>query len=88
LVKVNELVSPDVVLTSFTNPTEDTPIQDYLILISKIFKNKSILVSGRLFYLNNAKIDFPNNVCLLNSFEELKNMLSSANFTVNEAKSN
>ena len=88
LLKVNELVSPDVVITSFTNPTEDTPIQDYLKLISKIFKNKSILVSGRLFYQNNVKIEFPNNVCLLNSFQELKNMLTSVNFTVNEAKSN
>jgi hypothetical protein len=77
-----------VVITSFTNPTEDTPIQDYLKLISKIFKNKSILVSGRLFYQNNLKIEFPNNVCLLNSFQELKNMLTSVNFTVNEAKSN
>lgn len=88
LLKVNELISPDVILTSFTNPSEDIPLQDYLKSISKIFKNKSILVSGRVFYQNNLKIDFPNNVCLLNSFEELKNMLTSVNFTVNEAKSN
>jgi DNA-binding transcriptional MerR regulator len=88
LVKVNELVTPDVILTSFTNPIEDKSIQDYLKTISKTFKNKLILVSGRLIQQSNQKIDFPNNVCLLNSFEELKNMLSSANFTVNEIKHN
>lgn len=88
LVKVNELVSPDVILTSFTNPTEDKLIKDYLKIISKTFKNKLILISGRFIQQSNQKNDFPNNVCLLNSFEELKNMLSSANFTANEIKHN
>jgi DNA-binding transcriptional MerR regulator len=86
LIKVNKLVSPDVILTSFTNPIEEKVIQDYLNTISITFKNKLILVSGRLIQHSNQVIDFPNNVCLLNSFEELKNILSSVNFTINDIK--
>ena len=83
---VNDLVSPKVIITSFTNPMEAASLQDYLITISEIFKHKLILVSGRLLYQFDKKLVFPNNVCLLNSFSELKNMLTSATFTVDEFK--
>jgi len=75
LEKANELVSPDVIVTSFTNPMDETTVTDYLKTIAKTFIHKSILISGRVFSFFSHKLELPKNVCLLHSYDEFKNQL-------------
>ena len=82
--KVSKLTAPDFIVTSITSPIEESSLADYLKSISKIFKEKTILASGRLFFQTKEKIDFPNNIRLILSYEEFKNIIQNINFVPNE----
>ncbi len=81
LLSVSEVIKPDVIVTSFTNVPEDIGLQDYLNKLSRAFPDKTILVSGRVFFEGNMQPQFPKNIILFESHEQFKNMLESITFT-------
>ena len=88
LLSVSDIAPPDVIVTSFTHRFGDTSTQDYVNNLSISFPNSQILVSGRVFFDENERIELPKNVILFESHEQFKNMLHSVNFAFNAYKPN
>lgn len=75
LLSVSDIIKPDVMVTSFTNLPEDIDVQDYINKLSMAFHDKTVLVSGRVFFDGNTDLQFPKNIILFESHEQFKNML-------------
>lgn len=76
LTSVAEIVKPDVLISVFTSPLENSTTQEYIHQLSNTFSGKSIIVSGRLFFNMNEKIQFPKNVILFENYKDFKNILA------------
>ncbi len=80
LLEVSGIIQPNIIVTMFTNLTEDISLQDYLNNLSKALPKTTIMVSGRVFFEGNEQVELPKNIILYESHQEFKNMLHSVNF--------
>lgn len=87
LIAISTIIHPEVIITSVTTPREGITIQNYVINLSESFKQCTILLSGRVFFDAQQNLNLPNNVILIESHEQFRNVLHSVNFVVNENKS-
>lgn len=72
---ISENMTPDVIVSIFTTPSEDFALQAYMASLSADFPQCKIIVSGRLFFENADPIDLPKNVILFETYEQFKNMI-------------
>jgi len=85
---VCETVSPDVIVSIFTNTLEDISLQEYIDNLCQAFPNTTFMLSGRAFFDKNEPIKLPKNVILFQSHEEFRNVMQSVNFAFNAYKPN
>lgn len=84
LISVSGIIHPDILITTITNPLEGISTNVYLEKLSSSFPSSRMMVSGRIFFEANEKIELPKNVILIESHEQFKNVLQSVNFVNNE----
>ena len=88
VLSTSDILHPDVIVTTFTNPMDGISIQEYLNNLSKAFPKANIMLSGRVFFDGNETIKLPKNAFLFHSHEQFKNVLHSVNFAFNAYKPN